>query len=337
MAKLSKDDLFDRVLGAIDRAGWHINILAAKQYPLEITIDKDGESENLRIYIWNISHGGKTRSEDEYRIQITGVTSLKITEDFKTLLLGWYDELGVFAAFDPYNHRTFGFSPSIQCSKVKLAEANAHGLSIQEKIGARGKEIVVTFAPDFIMQYIEDVYPNYHTLTPTTIAAPEKELVLRNPMDANIDPAALTRLPPERKKAVKTINENVRERVFQVYVRKIYVGSCAICGLQGNLTEAAHIVGVKSKGSDEPVNGVQLCRNHHKAYDLGLLAIKPDYTIVVNDKYVAALRKAGLDKELDKFLKDSRIGQKIALPSKSEDYPKKEYLEKNCASKGIAI
>jgi len=42
------------------------------------------------------------------------------------------------------------------------------------------------------------------------------------------------------------------------------------------LLEAAHFRGRGQEGSNDPRNGIVLCRNHHKAFDDGLFAIRPD-------------------------------------------------------------
>lgn len=336
MPTLNKAQLLQRVLNAIADVGWQIYIENPRQHPLEVLISKNEITQKLVIYIWNITHGGATRSRDEYRIQITGVSSpLKVSSDFKTLLLGWYDQEGVFAAFDASKHIEFGFSPSIQVNIGKLREAKAHGLAIQEKEDAKGNEIVVTFSPEYTMQYIDSAYPSYHTPDITQITQVEKLFLLHNPMDTNVTKEDLDKLPADRKKALSTINRNVRERKFQIYINKIYKGKCAICGLQANLTEAAHIIAVSKKGTDEAGNGILLCRNHHKAYDSGLIAITPDYKIAVVTSYLKKLSDAGLADDIDKFFADSRIGETIRLPDREEDYPNKDYLAKNCSSKGL--
>jgi putative restriction endonuclease len=336
MPALNKSQLLERVLSAIASADWQIQTENLKQHPLEVLISKDEITQKLIIYIWNITHGGATRSTEEYRIQVTGVASpLKVSNEFKTLLLGWYEQEGVFAAFDASKHIEFGFSPSIQVNVGKLREAKAHGLAIQEKKDARGSEIVVTFSPEYIMQYIDSAYPSYHTSAITQITQDEKLFLLHNPLDTTVTRADLDRLPADRKKALTTINRNVRERKFQIYINKIYKGKCAICGLQANLTEAAHIIAVSKKGTDEAGNGILLCRNHHKAYDSGLIAITPDYKIIIVTDYLKQLKEAGLAEDIDKFFTESRIGDKIHLPDRKEDYPNKDYLAKNCSSKGL--
>lgn len=42
------------------------------------------------------------------------------------------------------------------------------------------------------------------------------------------------------------------------------------------LLDAAHIRGVADRGSDNPRNGLILCKNHHAAFDAGLLNLHPE-------------------------------------------------------------
>ena len=340
MPRKTKEQLLRIVLDSIASAGWSITEPNLSTFPLEVTISKEEKEERLVIYIWNISHGGKTRSEREYRIQITEASSpLRTGQDFKTLLLGWYDEEGVFAAFNAVKHREFGFSPSLQVSIDKLHEAKEHGIALQEKVNRRtqSKEIVVTFLPEHITEYIEDIYSDYQAGESQELTREEELFFLRNPLDSAITREDLDRLPTQRRKAISNAVRNIREEKFRRYINKIYKGKCAICGLQANLTEAAHIIQVGGgyEGNDKAGNGVLLCRNHHKAYDSGLLAITPEYKVILNEHYLAQLKEVGLAENIEKFLRESRVGEKIDLPENQEDYPNKEYLAKNCSLKGL--
>jgi putative restriction endonuclease len=52
---------------------------------------------------------------------------------------------------------------------------------------------------------------------------------------------------------------------------------CAVCNIELKcLLDAAHIRGVADKGSDDPRNGLILCKNHHAAFDAGLLNFHPE-------------------------------------------------------------
>jgi hypothetical protein len=57
---------------------------------------------------------------------------------------------------------------------------------------------------------------------------------------------------------------------------------CAVCCIHvRQLLDAAHIRGVADKGSDDPRNGLILCKNHHSAFDAGLISFHPETGAVV--------------------------------------------------------
>lgn len=64
---------------------------------------------------------------------------------------------------------------------------------------------------------------------------------------------------------------------FRFKVKKRYGLRCAVCEMSTEqLLEAAHFRGRGQGGSNDPRNGIVLCRNHHKAFDDGLFAVRPD-------------------------------------------------------------
>ena len=66
---------------------------------------------------------------------------------------------------------------------------------------------------------------------------------------------------------------------FRFKVMQRYGGSCALCGVSlPELLDAAHLVGKRYSGSDDPRNGLAICSNHHRALDSGLVAIEPGST-----------------------------------------------------------
>lgn len=335
MAKILRGkELFALVVKSINDTGWSASPLSPFTVrPMRIRITNGAFKEEILVYIWNISQGGKTRSEREYRIQLKE-KSLTIDAAFKTLLLGWFDGKKVFVAFSAYKHQTFGYSPSVQVSLDTIEKAATDGVAIQTKKVKSGQEIIVAFTPENIMEYIENIYPQYHATGITTISQEEAEVVGRS-LIAPIPESELTRMPAPRRSIVQTIVKKVREQRFQRLVWRLYNGKCAICGLQARLTEAAHIIPVGDDGSDELINGVMLCRNHHKAYDSGLIAIDENFKIIKNTRLISKLQAAGEDSGLAEFVRNSRIGEQITLPSDTHFYPKKEYLRENCGSKGL--
>lgn len=79
------------------------------------------------------------------------------------------------------------------------------------------------------------------------------------------------------------INRLVRETRIAQSVKKLYDNRCQICGLQiktpvAFYAEAAHI-----KGLGQPHNGPDIeenCPNHHIMFDLGVIAINDDFSIL---------------------------------------------------------
>ena len=177
MVITNKEQLVERVLKAIRNSGWQITKPSTFTHPLEVTIYQLDKARRLLIYIWNVTHGGKSRNEREYRIQITGVDSLEIRENTQTLLMGRYEIDGeeVFVAFDPSRHQTFGHSPSLQIRINTIMDALENGISLQEKSrNDEGNidEVAVAIRPDCIISYITDIHPNYYgdTIKPEEIA-----------------------------------------------------------------------------------------------------------------------------------------------------------------------
>ncbi|MDP3792670.1 MAG: HNH endonuclease [bacterium] len=328
---LDRDDLHNRVIESIRDAGLNVKIL--DKSPLKLLITSGLRQEEILIYIWNISHGGKTRSPDEYRIQMKG-KGLQVGDGFKTLLLGWYDEEKIFVAFSAFKHRNYGRSPSVQVSKIIIQRASEHEVAFQIKQIREGQDIIVAFKPSYIMEYLDDIYPQYHKNKVGLISVREIKAV-ESPLDIKIPEKEISRVPAPRREIVTTINKKVRETKFQKYIYSLYRGRCAMCGLQARLTEAAHIVAVKDDGSDEISNGVLLCRNHHRAFDLGLLAIDGKYIICSNKNYIRYLFQRAESEKLREFLKNSRVGEKIFLPTSNKFFPKPKYLKQNCTLKGI--
>lgn len=140
------------------------------------------------IYMWTISHGGRTRSKDEYRIQII----LKDGEnrlDFgfgTTLLLGYYDEhsdyvgrsvgnlptpdMEIIVAWDPIRHLQVGASSSCQVQFDILKEAYRKGVATRKCSLSQGEsEQIIALRPEYFAGYLAKVSGGHHLLMPETI------------------------------------------------------------------------------------------------------------------------------------------------------------------------
>ncbi|MEI2690954.1 MAG: hypothetical protein V9H69_15085 [Anaerolineae bacterium] len=154
MAGLSKTELLEVVVDAVTESGWNVLYLApSTAHPFQLQLYRGDEGYRTRIYIWTLTHGGgSARPADEYRIQITGVDQIQLFPGERTLLLGWWEQEGVFAGFDARKHLgPLGRSPSIQIRRPCLEKAQTAGFSPCDK---GNREIAIAFRPDFFVEYV---------------------------------------------------------------------------------------------------------------------------------------------------------------------------------------
>lgn len=154
MARLSKLKLLDIIVSSLENSGWSITAISPGGiHPFRFAIEKGGTRVRARAYVWNTSHGGASRSVDEFRIQITsGVDTFEREPEGTTLILGWSETYKVFAGFDIAHHQgSLGSSPSIQIGEATMARGAARGFASQQK---SNMEIAVAFRGDRLADYI---------------------------------------------------------------------------------------------------------------------------------------------------------------------------------------
>src|ERR1700733_7971807 len=104
MVRLAKPELLE---DGFRSGSWNILYLSEPGvHPARYRIYLGERGFAVRIYIWNISHGGGPRNPEEYRIQITGLGADRFTPEIggKTLILGWWPNDEIFAGFDYRRH-----------------------------------------------------------------------------------------------------------------------------------------------------------------------------------------------------------------------------------------
>jgi hypothetical protein len=89
----------------------------------------------------------------------------------------------------------------------------------------------------------------------------------------------------ETENATRTINVVKRDAAFREIVLLEYSFTCAVCGMRFRLNDlveatAAHIVPKRKNGTDDPRNGLALCRTHHWAFDAGVFSLTDRYEIL---------------------------------------------------------
>jgi hypothetical protein len=133
----------------------------------------------------------------------------------------------------------------------------------------------------------------------------------------------------EEKRVKKVTRELIlRTRGFRQAIIEVYDYKCALCGLKINSpdsisweVEAAHIVPVSSKGKDDVLNGLALCRLHHWAFDAGWFTLQNDFTIQVSSKINLLPTGYGKMNNYDFRRSLSTNNSKISLPKRKEIYP----------------
>lgn len=130
----------------------------------------------------------------------------------------------------------------------------------------------------------------------------------------------------ERRWTVGTTRQRLHQPVFRRDVLQAYNDQCAVCGLGiPGLLDAAHIVPDRNEhGIASVINGMALCKNHHAAFDRGLLAVAEDLTIHI----AAPIMNSGPDDAVDRLLRDYD-GRKLAvIPHDPAWRPNIEFLSR---------
>lgn len=105
------------------------------------------------------------------------------------------------------------------------------------------------------------------------------------------------------------INRIIRETKIAQYIKDLYENKCQICQIQiktpvGFYSEAAHIKGLGKphNGPDTKENILCLCPNHHTMFDLGIITINDDFSIVgLENQFLFVIQKHNINIEYLKY------------------------------------
>ncbi|EMA25389.1 HNH endonuclease [Haloarcula amylolytica] len=121
---------------------------------------------------------------------------------------------------------------------------------------------------------------------------------------------------------ISTTTSRIGQSDFRATTRDRYGDECVLCNIsEVGLLQAGHIL---DWSDDEvyrgnPANGLLLCYNHHRAFDLNLFTLTGDGELVVNPDFEP-------DDEFMKRTLLDREGEKISLPQEPSSA---EFLEKH--------
>ena len=304
-------------------------------HPAGYQIIDGSNSFRLTVYIWNLTFGGRPTLPDEWRIQVTGLPEIEGRQQFtpqiggKTAILGWCQELGVFAAYDiAYHLGPLGGSPSIQIRQPALEAARVNGLALH----FRGDdEIAFAIKPSYLGAYLANM-EDLHACGSSEEALKLLDEISENPNAVN-DAQIEERVPEPRRYAVVSTKKALRDVNFKDRVLTAYSHSCAMCGVQLRLLDAAHILPAAHPDStDETCNGIALCALHHRAYDRGFITFDTGYRVHRNESMEQEFQELGLDRGLDDFRE--RLFAMIEIPPAHQDRPAAANIERVNAMRG---
>jgi putative restriction endonuclease len=324
MAKLPKRELLHAFEEAVRESDWNfIALTPSGVHPARYRVFRGDRRHNIKVYIWNLTPGGRNRPLDERRIQPTSVESFQKSRGETLLILGWRLEDEIFAGYDYEKHSgQLGESSSFQIKQGTLDLARINGLAPYKKGSG---EIAIAIRPDFMGLYIDQI----EGLHGTGEVEAEVDMLTRlteDPESVNEDEIEAT-VALSRRHAITTTRRAVRDIRFRTRVLGAYKHRCAFCGLQLRLLDAAHVLPVEHpESTDHTSNGVALCTLHHRAYDRSLVAFDGKYNIVLHEEELSVLAAEKLAGGLSAFR--SALRPRILLPDRTADRPPPKLIAK---------
>lgn len=322
MPAVSPNVIINQLIEAILESGGITAYVSesVRTHPRKFIVSYLGNTYSLWVYIWTLTHGGRVSLPNEFRIQMTSVSSpLPINPNGLTVLMGYHPDLRVFAGFDLRKHSSFTVgSPSVQINITALHDALQNGLSFTTK---DNDEIAIGVRADQFLTYCLNAAPLHlygveSNLTAMLSKAAELQEIPRE------DIAALS---ADRKQIVESISKYSRDANFRKLVMSAYDNRCAVTRTQLRLVDAAHILPVPSDdSSDHVTNGLALSPTFHRAYDNCLIYLDENYVMKLNMEKAEELKTVNLGGGLGQFR--LFLDKKIHLPMDTNQRPRTEYI-----------
>ncbi len=323
MPAVSPSRIVNEIIDAIHQSGGVAAYVSesTRTHPRKFIISYMGNTYSLWVYIWTLTHGGRVSLPDEYRIQMTSVTSpLPKNPNGLTVLMGYHPDLRMLAGFDLEKHSTFTIgSPSVQINITTIHAALQNGLSFITK---NNDEIAIGVRPDQFLSYCLNaaplhLYGSESKLTNMLTKAVELQ---------EIPEQDISSLAADRKQILENVSRYSRDANFRKLVMGAYDNRCAVTRTQLRLVDAAHILPVPSDdSSDHVTNGMALSPTFHRAYDNCLIYLDENFVMKLNVEKAEELKANNLDGGLGQFC--SFLDKKIHLPIDVNQRPRIEYIK----------
>ena len=333
MPALPARQLVDAVLDAVwQSGGTAVFVSALRKQPKRFIIAAGSDPEELLVYIWTLTFGGRRSLPDEYRVQLTGVRPpLIYPRDGRAVLLGYEPDLRIFAGFDLARHSSFTpGSPSIQIRRAALCDAVQNGFGFHRK---ENGELAVAFRPECFLAYVRCAQDLHKASARKRFC----DLLCRASARASLPDEALTTLPRSQRRVVETVTRLSRSSTFREQVINAYSHRCAVTRMQLGLVEAAHILPVAAPESyDDVRNGIALAPTYHRAFDAGLIYLDladGRYVMRLNERKRERLAQLRIDGGMETF--KSPLGP-IHLPHDVRQHPDPATIRKANRFRGVA-
>jgi len=162
---LSLQDLNEMTRGFSDKGYRCLKRPSSSHNPVKLEwTERDGTVRKFRLWVYEITHGGGSRDEEESRIQITKAPSQTDGMDYDgatDLIMGYSPSREVLVAYDRRwleNRMKKGEgSPSVQVKEADIQAALDKGMHhFQKSTKSIGVADIVTLKPDYFPEYLRN-------------------------------------------------------------------------------------------------------------------------------------------------------------------------------------
>lgn len=311
MPSLPQPVLYRKIVAALP-ATVKVHSPSEETRPAEVSIPSVGR---VRLYLWTLTNVAARlgyRSPDEFKIELILPTQVRgkrgeliLDQRHLTVLLGFSPDYGVFVAWQAELHQTFGYSSTAYIREDLLQDASGFGWAVGAPRRVKnGVEVPVAFTPGNLLHYLK-VEREAHRLR-LSDSRREAFFLSRTP---NMRLVAPPRDPDEVDTYVSDQRRTLmarrlsRDSRFSPRVRQEYNDSCAVCGIQMEIIEGAHIIPIiEEDGRDEVWNGIALCANHHKLFDAYAFSVDQSLCVALNYPAIEFLTDSKRDAGIQYYL-----------------------------------
>ena len=287
---------------------------------------------HISVFVANTSPAGRS-DPDEYRIQCPGNLPTKFgarqSAGDIVVVLGFHPDWKIFTAWDPARLLTRNASAlrfSIYARLSKIQEASTVGVSTYVD---SNQQNILSFRPEFAGLYVENSQIIHGISNARFKSVAKKYAGTRTGQR----PVRLANIKGRR--ITVTRNQYVRSPQFRTSVLDAYSHSCAMCGVQLDLIDAAHVVPhADPQGSDVVTNGIALCSLHHRSFDTGLLYVDQTYAIHLNQDRLSYLRKLNRAGGLRNYKRDLQTN--VTVPADVNLRPSPHNIDLGNQLRGIS-